>query len=249
METTVLMGVLRPPDVARVQIARIVGEQVAAPQRSVHLAGSGGDARGGTADQKRRDRQAQLVEQIVFDQQAENLRAALGEHPEKPAVGQDLQGSRGVDLVGVRARRVDDLGHRSEPVAGVGDCLGRGEDQRRHFGAGEDFGVVVERAAIGDDGDGRHLGLAAALAGLALRGAELRAGVVLGPDGARTDQDDVGELAHLREDRAVAGAGQTSRLTVVGRAAVEAGDHVAAHPARLQVVGVGVEVRQPALVE
>ena len=96
---------------------------------------------------------------------------------------------------------------------------------------------------------GRHLGLAAALAGLALRGAELRARVVLDPDGARTDQDDVGELAHEREDRAVAGAGQSARLAVVGRPAVEAGDHVAAHPARLQVVGVGVEVRQPVLVE
>ncbi len=108
---------------------------------------------------------------------------------------------------------------------------------------------MVERAAIGDDGDGRHLGLAAALAGLALRGAELHAGVVLGPDGARTDHDDVGELAHLHEHRAVAGAAQASRLTVVGRAAVQAGDHVAAHPARPQIVGIGVEVRQPALVE
>ncbi len=132
---------------------------------------------------------------------------------------------------------------------GVGDRLGRGEDQRPHLGAGEDLGIVVEHAAIGDDGDGRHFGLAAALAGLALRGAELCAAVVLGPDGARTDQDDVGELAHLRENRAVAGAGQTSRLAVGGRAAVEAGDHVAAHPASLQVVGVGVELPQPVLVD
>ena len=104
-------------------------------------------------------------------------------------------------------------------------------------------------AAVGDDGDGRHLGLAAALPGLALRRAELCARVVLDPDGARADQDDVGALAHEREHRAVAGAGQPARLAVVGRAAVEAGDHVAAHPARLQVVGVGVEVGQPAFVE
>ena len=108
---------------------------------------------------------------------------------------------------------------------------------------------MVELTAVGDHRDGRYLGLAAVLPGLALRRAELCARVVLDPDRARADQNDVGLLAHQREHRAVAGAGQPARLAVVGRAAVEAGDHVAAHPARLQVVGVGVEVRQPAVVE
>ena len=56
-------------------------------------------------------------------------------------------------------------------------------------------------------------------------------------------------LAQQREHRAVAGPGQPAGLAVVGGAAVEAGDHVAAHPARLQVGGVGVEVGQPAVVE
>jgi hypothetical protein len=51
METTLLMSALRLPDVARVQIAGIVGEQVAAPKRGAYLAGSGGDAPGGAADQ------------------------------------------------------------------------------------------------------------------------------------------------------------------------------------------------------
>ncbi len=45
------------------------------------------------------------------------------------------------------------------------------------------------------------------------------------------------------------GSGQPAGLAVVGGAAVEAGDHVAAHPARPQVVGVGVEVGEPAVVE
>ena len=108
---------------------------------------------------------------------------------------------------------------------------------------------MVELTAVGDHGDGRHLGLAAALPGLALCRAELCARVVLDPDGARADQDDVRLLAHEPEQRAVAGSGKPTRLAVVGRAAVEAGDHVSAHPARPQVVWVGIEIRHPAVVE
>ncbi len=108
---------------------------------------------------------------------------------------------------------------------------------------------MVELTAVGDHRDGRHLGLAAALPGLALCRAELCARVVLDPDGARADQDDVRLLAHEPEQRAVAGSGKPTRLAVVGRAAVEAGDHVSAHPARPQVVWVGIEIRHSAVVE
>ena len=65
---------------------------------------------------------------------------------------------------------------------------------------------------------------------------------------AGADQDDVGDVPHQREHGAVARSGQPAGLAVVGGSAVQAGDHVAAHPARLQVVGIGVEVGQPALV-
>ena len=51
------------------------------------------------------------------------------------------------------------------------------------------------------------------------------------------------------EQCAITGTGQPARLAVVGGPAVEAGDHVAAHPARLQVVGVGVEVGQATVVD
>ena len=112
-----------------------------------------------------------------------------------------------------------------------GRGLAAGQDQRRHFGAGEQLGVVLEVGAVGDDGDGRYLGLTAALPVLALRRGHLRAGVVLDPHGGRADDDDVGFLAHPAEQRAVARAGQAAGLAVVGGAAVEARDHVGPHPA------------------
>ena len=146
METTVLIERVQvAPDVARVQIAGVVGEQVAAPHRGVYLAGAGGDAPGHAADQQRRDRQAQLVEQVVLDQQAEELRAALGEHAEQLAVGQDLQHGRAVDPVGMRpdasmTSATDPSLRRASATASAA-----GEDQRRHLGAGEELGVVVER--------------------------------------------------------------------------------------------------------
>ena len=194
METTVLMGALGAPDVARVQIAGIVGEQVAAPHRGVYLTGAGGYARGppptssgATVRHSSSSRSCSISKPRNCGPPSASTRTSL----RSARICRTVAAST---PIGVPARRVDDLGDRSEPAAGVGDRLGRGEDQRRHLGAGEDLGVVVERAAVGDDGDGRHLGLAAALAGLALRGAELRARVVLDPDGARTDQDDVGDV-------------------------------------------------------
>ena len=56
-------------------------------------------------------------------------------------------------------------------------------------------------------------------------------------------------VAQQREHRAVARSGQPAGLALIGGPAVEAGDHVAAHPARPQIVGVGVEVGEPAVVQ
>ena len=72
------------------------------------------------------------------------LRAALDQHPQQPAVGQVFSAAAASARSGSRARCVDDLGHRPEPAGGVADGIGAGEDQRRHLGAGEEFGVVVE---------------------------------------------------------------------------------------------------------
>ena len=135
-------------------------------------------------------------------------RAALGEHAPQAAPVEDLEHHRRVDAVGVRAGGVDDLGQCAEPAAGVVDGLAARQDQRRHLGAGEQLGVVLEVGAVGDDGDRRHLGLPAALAILALRDGHLCAGVVLDAHGRRADEDDVGFLPHPGEQGAVTGPGQ-----------------------------------------
>ena len=64
MQTTVLIADLRPPRVAGVEVALVVGQDVAAPQRGVHFAGARGDAPRHAADQDGRHGQARLVEQI-----------------------------------------------------------------------------------------------------------------------------------------------------------------------------------------
>src|SRR5665811_436383 len=77
----------------------------------------------------------------------------------------------------------------------------------------------------------QHRGQAEVLTLLPLRDGHLRTGVVLDADGRRADQDDVGFLSHACEQGTVPGASQPARLAVVGRAAVEARDHVGSHPA------------------
>ena len=87
--------------------------------------------RRGAADQDGRHRQAELVEQVVFDQLAQQQRTALGEHAEQPAFGEDLQHGGAVDGIGSRPGRVQHLGHRAQPQPGVVDGIGARQDQRR----------------------------------------------------------------------------------------------------------------------
>ncbi len=124
-----------------------------------------------------------------------------------------------------------------------------GQDQRRHLGAGEELRIVLEVRGVRDDGDGRNLGLAAALAILALRRRHLRAGVVLDAHGRCADEDDVGFLAHEVEQSAIAWARESAGRAIVGGAAVEAGDHVGPHPApAVDHLGIGIELGEPGIV-
>ena len=143
---------------------------------------------------------------------------------------------------GVRSRGVEHFGHRSQSLPGLLEGVGARQDQRRNLGPGEEECVGFEVAGPRDDGDRRHFGLPAALPGMPLCQGHLRAGVVLDAHRGRADEDHVGAVTHEREHAAVTGTGETAGLAGSRGAAVEAGDHVGADPAGLQVVGVGVEV-------
>ena len=148
------------------------------------------------AYQDRGDRHAQFVEQVLLDEQAQQRRAALGEHPPQSALVEDVECGARVDTVGLRSRCVDHLGHRTEPVARFRCGFAARQNQRRNLGAGEQLGVVLEVGGVGDDRDRGHLGLPAALTVLALGQRHLGAGIVLDPHRRGPDENDVGLLAH-----------------------------------------------------
>ena len=64
----------------------------------------------------------------------------------------------------------------------------------------------------------------------------MQRGVTLDAGGAGTDQDDVGQIAQGGEDPVVAGCLQTPRLARDRDGAVDAGDEVHPHPARVEPV-------------
>ena len=86
--------------------------------------------------------------------------------------------------------------------------------------------IQVERARDDGDGRGRRTALAKLSPGLRVP----HRAIALCPDGARAGQDHVGEAAEHREDLPVRLAGETARLSLRGGGAVNARDHVGAHP-------------------
>src|SRR5215472_13148871 len=233
---------VRPGEVAAEEEA--VGlDDVSQRHRPRRERGAGGDAERAGAGQQRADGQAQLIEQPGRRHLAEQVRAALAEHPAQAPVPQ-----RGHPLPEVhdKVARHDHVrypGHRGAPVGGGG---GAGDHDRprvwRRVGKQRRPEVQLERAA--DQRDRRCPGPAGAQAGQ--RRTPAGGLVLLGARGARADKDHVRQGAQQPEQPDVGGRGQAGRPALEETRPVGAAHHVGAQPPRTRV---GVELGQLEVVE
>ena len=108
-----------------------------------------------TADEGRRDRQAQLVEQAVLDERAEQRRAALGQDPRQPASASTASTEAESTLSGSPIEQSMTSAQAGQRAPGLIGRRRAGADQRRHLGAGEHRHISLQATGFGDD---RHLG-------------------------------------------------------------------------------------------
>src|SRR5579884_1226947 len=131
MPTTVASRHASSSHVAGVEVAGFVGQHVGAAHPGEHLSWARRNAWRLTPDHTRRDRQAQLVEQVMLDERAEQCRTALGQHPVQVTI-RELGQYRGlVHAARVIARAIGDVGDPGKALPRLVDGRGTGQHQRR----------------------------------------------------------------------------------------------------------------------